>query len=212
MRGNAEAHELIAPGSLGAVLELLAAEPGAVDADRGRHGADGCLRRGPARTRKSSSACGAFPICASSRSTPTALPSAQPPRFSICAGMRYIAAGVAAARQSRKLDRLHRQPEPRHAGRQSCERIAGRGLLAGAAGLRRGDRADFRARHAAAFPTPNSTPATSAMCSRPTNCSTRFICRGDSRGTGNICARWERGAPWPSPRLRWVQPRSSRMA
>jgi len=28
MRGNAEAHDLIAPGSLGAVLELLAAEPG----------------------------------------------------------------------------------------------------------------------------------------------------------------------------------------
>lgn len=28
MRGNAEAHELIAPGSLSAVLELLAAEPG----------------------------------------------------------------------------------------------------------------------------------------------------------------------------------------
>ncbi len=28
MRGNADAHDLIAPGSLGAVLELLAAEPG----------------------------------------------------------------------------------------------------------------------------------------------------------------------------------------
>jgi CO/xanthine dehydrogenase FAD-binding subunit len=28
MRGNAEAHEMIAPGKLGAVLELLAAEPG----------------------------------------------------------------------------------------------------------------------------------------------------------------------------------------
>ena len=28
MRGNAEAHELIAPGSLAAVLELLAAAPG----------------------------------------------------------------------------------------------------------------------------------------------------------------------------------------
>jgi len=29
MRGNAEMHELVAPGSLGAVLDLLAAEPGA---------------------------------------------------------------------------------------------------------------------------------------------------------------------------------------
>ena len=29
MRGNAEMHDLIAPGSLGAVLDLLAAEPGA---------------------------------------------------------------------------------------------------------------------------------------------------------------------------------------
>ena len=29
MRGNAEAHELVAPGSLPAVLELLAAQPGA---------------------------------------------------------------------------------------------------------------------------------------------------------------------------------------
>jgi xanthine dehydrogenase iron-sulfur cluster and FAD-binding subunit A len=29
MRGNCEAHELIAPGNLPAVLELLAAEPGA---------------------------------------------------------------------------------------------------------------------------------------------------------------------------------------
>jgi len=29
MRGNAETHELVAPGSLGAVLDLLAAEPGA---------------------------------------------------------------------------------------------------------------------------------------------------------------------------------------
>lgn len=29
MRGNAEAHELVAPGSLAAVLELMAAEPGA---------------------------------------------------------------------------------------------------------------------------------------------------------------------------------------
>jgi len=28
MRGNAEMHELVAPGSLGAVLDLLAAEPG----------------------------------------------------------------------------------------------------------------------------------------------------------------------------------------
>ena len=28
MRGNAEMHELVAPGTLGAVLDLLAAEPG----------------------------------------------------------------------------------------------------------------------------------------------------------------------------------------
>ena len=41
MRGNAEAHELIAPGSLPAVLELLAAAPGRVDADCGRHRVDG---------------------------------------------------------------------------------------------------------------------------------------------------------------------------
>ena len=123
-----------------------------------------------------------------------------------------IAAELPLARQSRKLDRLHRQPEPRNARRQSCQRFAGRGFLARAAGLRRGDRADLRARPPPHSLLANFTPATNATFSPPMNCSTRFTCRGDSRATSNICAKWERGAPWPLPRSRWARRRCLRKA
>ena len=69
-----------------------------------------------------------------------------------------------------------------------------------------------RARPPAQFPTPNFTPATSAMCSPRMNCSTRFICRGASRTTGNTCAKWERGAPWPLRKSRSAQRRCSKKA
>ncbi len=52
MRGNAEAHELIAPGSLAAVLELLAAEPGQWTPIAGGTELMVALRRGQAAARK----------------------------------------------------------------------------------------------------------------------------------------------------------------
>ena len=45
-------------------------------------------------------------------------------------------------------DRRHRHPEPRHAGRQRRQRLAGRRLAAGAARLRRRARADLARRRA----------------------------------------------------------------
>ena len=41
---------------------------------------------------------------------------------------------------------------------------------------------------------------------------TRFMCRGDSSGIANICAKWARDARWRSRKLHWLQPRCSTTA
>ena len=170
MRGNADTHDLVAPGNLGAVLAAACRRTRRVDADCRRHGADGRICRGPARPRRSLSACGAFPICAPSRSRRKASSSAQPPRFSICAGTPSSPpscrcspkpqAGSApsptrAAPRSAAISSTDRRPR---IPRLRCWLTTPRSSSSPCA-------------DAAAFPTPNFTPATSAMCSRPMNCS-----------------------------------------
>ena len=58
------------------------------------------------------------------------------------------------------------------------------------------------------IPTPNFTRL-QANVLPPMSCSTRFTCRGVSRATSNICARWERGALWPLQKSCSERPRCS---
>jgi len=198
MRGNAEAHEMIAPGSLAAVLEMLAAEPGVwtpIAAAR----ADGGSCRRPARSAKARQPVGhpGFALRRNriaehcdrrvrhvSRSART--------RGS-CADLPLLAKASSwigsIANQSALRGRNLVNGSPAADSSPALLVYDAEIELVSVRGSRRIPYSDFHT-------------ATNRMRWPPMSCSTPFICRGDSRSTGNTCARLERGARWRCRKLR----------
>jgi hypothetical protein len=188
MRGNAEMHELVAPGSLGAVLDLLAAEPGQWTPIAGGTELMVAFSAGRLNAHKLVNLWG-IPDLRTIEATPQSVAVGAAATFldlrkhaGLNAEFPLLARAASwigsVANQSRATLRILR---PR------CWRTTLRLRLSPCAA---GEK----------FPTPSFTPATSAMCSPWMSCSTQFTCRGDSRATGNICAKWERGVPWQLPK------------
>jgi len=81
MRGNAEMHELVAPGSLGAVLDLLAAEPGQWTPIAGGNGIDGRIFCRALERAQAGQPLGHSRPAHDLKSRRRASPLARPPRF-----------------------------------------------------------------------------------------------------------------------------------
>ena len=148
MRGNAAAHELVAPGSLSAVLDLLAAAPGAVDSDRRRHRVDGRVRRRPAHREQACQPLGHSRTSLHRQPTPDASRSEAGRHSAICAANPIVAAEFPLLDKAASWIGSIANQSARDARRQPCQWLTGSRLFAGAAGLRRGDRTDLRARQA----------------------------------------------------------------
>ena len=136
MRGDAAAHELDRARHLAGVLELIAHAPGQWTPIAGGTELMVAHAAGRLRASKLVSLWG-IPTCASSRAPRNLISIGAGATFTDMRRHTLHPRGISPARSRCKLDRLHRQSEPRHHRRQPRQRIAGRRLVPGAAGLRR---------------------------------------------------------------------------
>ena len=184
MRGNAEAHELIAPGSLPDVLELLAAAPGQWTPIAGGTELMVAHAAGRLSASKLMSLWG-IPELRFIEATSSAVVIGAGATFSRSARGRDDCDGVPAVGQGGELDWRDCEPEPRDNWRQPGERIAGSRFFAGAAGLRCGDGTGFGARQAAHSLCGVSHGYKKNAHWRQMNCFSRSICRGGLRSIGS---------------------------
>ena len=207
MRGNADAHELIAPGSLAAVLEMLAAAPGQWTPIAGGTELMVAHAAGRLSARKLVSLWGIPDL----RFIETDAKS-----IVIGAGATFSRSARATRRSQQEFPLLakaaswigcDRQPEPRDPGRKSGEWIAGRRLFAGSCSstMRRSNSSRCAANDA--FPMPNSIPATNGTRWRADELLFAVHLPRGSRSIGNICAKLARGARWRFQRSRLPQRR-----
>ena len=149
MRGNAEAHELIAPGNLDAVLAFARVRPGQWTPIAGGTELMVAHAAGRLNATKLVSLWG-IPDLRFIETTQESLILGACTTFRDLRADTVIAAEFPLLAKAVELDRRHRQPKPRDGRRKSREWVACRRFFSRASGLRRRDRTGLRSRQAPA--------------------------------------------------------------
>ena len=204
MRGNAEAHELIAPGSLPAVLDLLAAAPGEWTPIAGGTELMVAFAAGRLGARKLVNLWG-IPDLRFIEATPESFVIGACTTFLDLRGHAGLAAELPLlAKSASWIGSIANQSRATLGGNLvngSPAADSSPALLVYDAEIEIVSERGKPPRSLLRIP-----HRLQAQCARRRmNCFTRFTCRGDSRITGSTCAKWERAAPWRSPRSRWPQ-------
>ncbi len=210
MRGNPTMHDLIAPGSLGAVLDLLAAEPGAWTPIAGGTELMVAFAAGRLNAPKLVSLWGIPDLRAIETKSESVVIGAAATFLDLRKHSIIAAELPLLAKAASWIGSIANQSRATIGGNLvngSPAADSSPALLAYDAEIEM-----ISARGSRRIPYSEFHTGYKRMFLPPTNCSTRFTCRGASRATSNTCAKWERGALWPLQKLRSEQLRSSKRA